>query len=552
MVKKLFKIFRQYGIFLCIPGIVLMYSLFLKLATGPYWLAPNFDPSYQYLINGVYLIKGIVPNHTDHPGTPLQILCAVIYWVCNIGRCPQDLVTRVLTAPEFYLHIVFVVLSLFSFLTSFALAVYVFRKTNSKLAALLTQLPLLSFLILKSWETVEPVLPVVANVAPEPLLIGVLNLFNICLLMNFFARTAKDESVSTVYWGLVCGLGAAVKLTFAPLLIIPLIILPWKNKILFIGFFAASFVMWTLPILSKYHIIWGWISGIAMHQGAISYGVLAILLFAALAFAAWKFVEKKWNRGTAFLASTVVGVVVQFSAVTQHPGAHYLLPGIGLFSALLALFYLQNLDAHVLGRRMTVGVIVLAVFLGAWQANVYRLRLEGLTRGILAFHDHVTAEHPDCTVINYYRSSDPQAALFFGDGWNESPQLGGELFRLYPNKFYFNVWGNSILDFNGKVWSNDLLAQNSCVLFQGDGNVDFSRGPYEVQLLEKGRFESLHALTATTEKQAATLLAAALHFFQAGDYVKAMVCALQARKFHYQPDSSVESVIKLIEPYLPH
>jgi len=57
------KALRKYGLFLIIPGIVLWNSVLLKLAAGPYWLATNLDPSYQYFVNGLYLIKGIVPNH---------------------------------------------------------------------------------------------------------------------------------------------------------------------------------------------------------------------------------------------------------------------------------------------------------------------------------------------------------------------------------------------------------------------------------------------------------------------------------------------------------
>ena len=142
--------FRRYGIFMIIPAIVLGLSILLKIAAGPYWLAPNFDPSYQYLVNGLYLLKGLVPNHTDHPGTPVQMLCGAICWLFNMGRSTEDILGRVFVAPEFYMTFVFLFLSLFTFLTSIALAVYVFRKTDSKIAALLTQLPALSFLVLKS------------------------------------------------------------------------------------------------------------------------------------------------------------------------------------------------------------------------------------------------------------------------------------------------------------------------------------------------------------------------------------------------------------------
>ena len=106
------------------------------------------------------------------------------------------------------------------------------------------------------------------------------------------------------------------------------------------------------------------------------------------------------------------------------------------------------------------------------------------------------------------------------------------------------------MNFEGKVWANDLESQSSCVIFRGDGKTDFSNSPYDLRFLDRGRFESIYLLTGTTEKQGAILLNGAMQFIQAGEYEKAMACLLQARKFHFQPDSSVESLLQLIGPYL--
>jgi hypothetical protein len=568
------KVFRQYGMLFIIPGIVLGCSIMLRLTAGPFWLATNLDPSYQYLVNGLYLLKGYVPNHVDHPGTPLQMLCGAVCWAFNFGQSLEGTVVHVLRSPEFYLHSVFMILSALAFLSSLALAVLVYQKTGARTAAILSQLPSLFFLSLTSGNSTEAVNPVVANVSPEPLLIVVINLFNICFLMNYYAESSKDKLVSSVCWGFVCGLGAAVKLTFIPVLAVPLIILGWRDKFLFAVVSALSFFVWTLPIISRYSIIWGWISGIAMHKGNFQSGLdrvsemhgycsnlssiiegqwaYVLVLIAALVFVLWKFFGKKWDKGAAFLAAAALGVLIQFASVAQHPGARYLLPGQGLFSVLLVLFYCQWSIHQVLAKRIVPVLIAVFIIAGIWQVNGYRSRLAGFTGDVLAFHKHVLSKYQACTIINYYQSSDQSAALFFGDGWNLSPRLGKELFGIYPDKYYLSVWGNKILNFNDKVFSNDLLAQNACVLFQGDGSFDFSKGPYEVRLLEKGRYESIHQLTGTSEKEAALLVAGAMHFFQGGEYDQAMMCALQARKLHYQPDATIDALIKLFEPYLQH
>ena len=64
---------------------------------------------------------------------------------------------------------------------------------------------------------------------------------------------------------------------------------------------------------------------------------------------------------------------------------------------------------------------------------------------------------------------------------------------MYPHEFYFHFFANRILSFNGEVSPDDLLAQNPCVLFKG-GDFNFDYGPYDVQLLEKGRLESIYIL----------------------------------------------------------
>jgi len=542
------KVLQKYGIFLLIPCIVLGFSILLKAAAGPYWLAPNSDPSYQYLINGLYLIKGIVPNHTDHPGTPLQMLFFIVYKFMNIGRSTEDIVSNVLMSPEFYLHIVFGVLTAAFFVTSAGLAVYIYRKTGDRIAAVLSQLPALTFLVLKSWDSFEPVFPVVVNVDPEPALMSVVNLFNLCLLVVYFSKASKDEFVPALFWGFVCGLGIAVKLTFLPLILVPLIVLAWKDKALFALAFMVSFVLWTLPIISRYHIIWGWFSGIALHVSV--YVFLCALLFITVSvFVFQKWVGRNLGRDPLFLVATMAGIGLQFFAVTRRPGAHYLLPGLGLFSGLFVLFYLQNVTRHALVKRIAVVFILIGLFLGVWQANAYRIKLRSFTRGIVDFQNQILAQYPNCIFIDYYRSSSPESALFFGDGWNLSPKLGEELFRLYPNKYYFQIWGNRILNFKGRVWANDLLAQGSCVLFRGDGAFNFRDGPYDLRLLEKGRFESIHLLTGTTEKQAAVFLSGAMQYIQSGDYPKALACLLQARQFHYQPDSSIKSLIELLRQH---
>lgn len=60
-------------------------SLWLRLSAGPFWLGSNLDPSYLYLFNAAYILDGIAPMFTDHPGTTLQLFMVPFYSVVHGG-----------------------------------------------------------------------------------------------------------------------------------------------------------------------------------------------------------------------------------------------------------------------------------------------------------------------------------------------------------------------------------------------------------------------------------------------------------------------------------
>lgn len=577
------NVVRKYGILLLIPGIVLGFALLLKMTMGPYWLATNYDPSYLEFVNGLRILKGVPVNDATHPGTPVQIVCCAVCWLFNIGSSRGETVLHVLKSPEFYLYIDFLVFTLFSFLTSIALAVYVFRRTGDKLAAVLTQLPALTFLVMKSRETLETaVIPIASNVSPEAMLIGILNLFSICLFVCFFSKISKDEFFLALIWGGVCGLGTAVKLTFFPLLVIPLIILSWRNKFIFMGVFMASFFVWTLPALSRYPAEWKLITDFFTHNGSfaetdqsgpaaihsyclnwmkiiVEHWVFAGFLVTALLLSFWEFMQKKREKASFFIPVISLSVLLQFSIVAKSPGEHYLLPGLGLFSPILVLFYLLGPGCSILGRRISFVFILVFTLAGVWRVTEYRSKLESFTNDNLSFINHIHDKYKEYTFIGYYRTSGQDSALNFGDVWNGQPQFRDELFRLYPNSYFLSCegWGDRIVTFKDRVLSNDLLARSKGVIFMGDYTYGdlvpaLVYSPFTVVPLERGRFEGAYLLTATTEKEALMSFLAAIHFFQEGDYAKSLAFAVQAKALHYQEVKDIDAFIRFVTPYVQH
>lgn len=81
------------------------------------------DPGYQYLYNGVVVVQGEAPTHTDHPGTFLQWLSGTVSWLVHLFRVDSSSLTMdVAHNSTLYLKVNAIVL-LLAFLLSFVLLV---------------------------------------------------------------------------------------------------------------------------------------------------------------------------------------------------------------------------------------------------------------------------------------------------------------------------------------------------------------------------------------------------------------------------------------------
>ncbi len=496
-----------------IPCITVVFAFLLRQAAGPFWLCTNLDPSYPYLINGLYIVKGISPGHTDHPGTPLQLLFSLVDRISNLGCTSADIVQKVLTVPEFYLHVVHGILVLLIGSTSFLLALYVYRKTKDILGALIAQVPSLWFI----WF-----MPVAANVSPEPFLISITNLYSLCLIKLFFDRPLQ-ETISALLLGLVGGLGLAVKINFLPLLFIPIILLRFKDKLLFVLVVVISFVLWTLPIISRYDEMFAWFVTLATHPGIHGKGAaglldlrdylaqskdivksypLFVLIFGGIVFASiYDGLRNTLTRGLWFLIVMAGGITLQFLLAAKYPARYYLVPGLAACGGLFFFVYLRWFAAGCIRQRLVLAMIaasvVAAMFFG-WGSQV---TLGTKAQEIQKFNEFVHSKYAGCLFVNYFRSSSPEMALYIGDSCLKDPGVGPELALLYPRSFFFDRYSGLIKQFKKPVLAEDILRDYRCIIFQGEEEVDLRKSFDGIRLLEKGKFESYHMFTGKPDRR---------------------------------------------------
>ena len=96
--------------------------------------------------------------------------------------------------------------------------------------------------------------------------------------MVFNKNLTKSARWYMIALALVSGFGMATKLTFLPLLIIPLFVLQkLRNKIGFLFLTGISFILWTWPIIPQYKTLCEWYYRILTHTGYYGLGNVGII-----------------------------------------------------------------------------------------------------------------------------------------------------------------------------------------------------------------------------------------------------------------------------------
>ncbi|MBF0489460.1 MAG: hypothetical protein HQL15_02420 [Candidatus Omnitrophica bacterium] len=571
-----FPTFSRRIFILIIPAIILILSVILKLTAGPLW--QYCDPCYQYLFNALHMVKGMSPTYIDHPGTPLHLLIFFIIKILNIGHSSAQTLNNVLITPEFYLSVVNIILILFSFLISVCLGAYIYHKTQDLTAVFLTQLPGLSFPILQSYGYPDPFPPIVANVNPELLLIGITSLFNLTFLRLFFSKTQKTETRSTVLIGFICGLGLATKINFFPLLLPVLICLSWQRWPIFILTCSLSFILWTLPILYKYPVMGQWLLGILNHTGAYGMGSQGIIdwheffahLFKDIFNNCWLYVlsiggifiyssiqmiKNRSNRTIRFQWAAALGVLLQITIVAKHFSLHYLVPGIGLCGSVFFLFYIDKMMGNKRLKIMITLFIVLFILENIRESIVCSNKYFMLTNDIHSFQERIYSKYPACTIIASHSKTmslylSQNYALFFGNRYS-SHRENQEILETHPHSYYFNpdlvdsdtdsygIWNS-----NNRVFADDLLSSSACTIFIAGH--DFTQSPFLLRQIETSTYANAYLLLGSTEKEANELFSKAEDFLNKGNYPTAFALALKSRELNYQPRNKVELLMTII------
>jgi hypothetical protein len=476
-------------ILLILPAVLIFTAATLHYAGGPYWM--HSDPEYLYLLNSLALTESKQTGTTGNPGTTLQIMGAATMKITHaLDFSEKDsLEFAVLKKPEFYLTVINVVLVTFNTILLFTIGLAAFALTKNIWLSLLLQLsPFLSNTLIING------LP---RVSPEPLLLFTGLLFALILIkMAFSKNLSKSAHWYMIILALVSGFGVATKLTFIPLLIIPLFVLPGlRNKIGFLFLTALSFVLWTWPIIPQYKILSIWYYKILTHTGQYGLGNAGIIdpgfylqnivnifsqntLFCLILFLSAGFIMavglSSAGKGNSarkiiwqdiffrILTAATIAQLLAVMIVAKHYNDHYLLPAMSLsgFMLFLIFFYLKRCD-----RFSHFNIKIFAVFAGIIFVIAGFCRIADIKNVVThnrqareeveVINQILDNEYKDYLKITSLPYPSPIGALIFGNYYINNGLYSESLQNIYGQVNFY-----SFFDGGFHTWTKDFLIED--------------------------------------------------------------------------------------------
>lgn len=432
------------------------------------------DPEYIYFMSGLTLSDGAIKlGHFDNPGTPLQILVALVFKLMYFFRLPATpYVEDVLLHPDLYLSVTSLFLAAITAGLIFYAGYKVFQSTKSIFYAVLVQ--------------TAPFLPVIwydliGRVAPELMMPFPVMLLTV-LLIHIYFRKEEYNWKSVLFLAFFSAFGLSIKLTFLPLWIIPIIVIEgWKKKL---GFVVTSFLMFFIiafPMTLQFGFFWGWVKSLFMHSGNYGAGESNIIDFASLGnnlrelygyekryfyvffgligvlIAYLITFRKKTEKRIILLAlALAISISLQIIMVGKHYAHRYFIPVLMLsplmvftISEMIKKFYPKRITRYLINT----GIILLFIWNVQFHKQWLPIKTEAMETDVenrMATWHVAQSLEKDCYKIiasQNYGCPFIEYTLFYSQVWanhKKREEYQPILNKLYPNAFSYFTWDNSM------------------------------------------------------------------------------------------------------------
>jgi hypothetical protein len=503
--KHFSKTMKSFSMFLAPLGIVIL-AAFLRHVYGPFWLGNLFEAEYTYLMNSLAVSQGFQAFHADHPGSTLQLFGAALLFAVHIitGK-GGALVDDVLIRPEFYLSSIYYSLIFILFISILFAGLLSLRWTGNYAASLLLQLALIL-----SYCVCYYALP---RMKPELMILIIDVWLCIAVLYHYHLTVSNGEASPVFTYGVIVGIGVALKITYFPLMLLPLVLVKSiKDKISLMMISAFVFIAITANPLMNFDGFLGFLFGElfarkgynrpivegsdtfqAMGQGIsrlfhfvyqqeiVFVGIVVVFLISGIIY----FLTRSWRTPSAadsFFRRCWLGlllaVVCQFLLVANGPSAksHYLIPAMGLIGLVALVSWLWPASFLRNNKRVLLlyQISCLSLFFGAfvWAGWKFPAQVNGVEketeRWLEASRYRKENNLLDIPTVYYYQASNIQYALAFGNEMS-GRHFSRNLAALYPECYSFRLWNRVLYGSFGSetVKLNDIVNKYGRVLIQG-------------------------------------------------------------------------------------
>ena len=450
------------------------------------------DPEYIYYMNAVTLANGkFKVGNIDHPGVPLDYLMAASMRLTHFFRVNNAPFNEdVLTNSDLYLRIINLqMIFLLAVIMYFSGYLMLKIKPDIWYALIIQFFPFATEIVYGNIARITT-----ENLIPIPVILLSL------LILKVYFRKEDFTGTRNVWWfALIFAFGLSIKLTIAPLLFIPLILIDsWKKRLYFCAFVLLSFLVFAIPVTLQLNYFTRWIKGLFLFSGNYGQGdrnilkvnefipnivnlwqvnkhyfiftlVFALSFISGIIFRKNEFANKRIHR---ISISVLLVVFLQVLALGKNYKTPYFIPVLILLP-LMVIFTIEYAKVWIKPDRFKKILPVYALFVIIVLLNVQLPSARSLSvhfdqrneQRMKAYHFFKTLEK-DCIKIivpGFYGAPVPEYVIMTGYQWSGrhkkffQPILAG----IFPDSYILYPWDKTL-----NYWGDDLnLTNNSKAVY---------------------------------------------------------------------------------------
>lgn len=489
---------RFLGLFI-LPATYFMVARHFRMLLGDLSLRSS-DPEYIYFMSGLNMSEGLLEvAHIDNPGTPLQVLMAVLFRIIWLLRgAPSPYLEDVLQYPDFYLSVTSLTIAVLTTVLLLLAGKKIYEYTGSVLTALLFQsapfLPLIWF-------------DLVGRVAPElmmPFPVILLMVMAVAIIMQ--KNPVSNRQI--LFLSLIAAFGLSVKLTFLPVWIIPFFLAEsWKKKVRFLLLAFGLFFLIAFPVTLQFDIFWNWVKSLFLHSGQYGSGesnifdpvtwqtnirelyqlekffffLLAILILTLTSYLVW--FNKKAERKISLISLAVIlTIVIQVLMVGKHFAHRYFIPVL-MLSPLMIFLTIELIRKFPALKDIKAGyqwaIVVLLLIHARNNLHWFPVKSEAMGTDIatrtktLDFiktldkdpYKIIATQNYGCPYIEYI--------LAYSQVWAKHEkrlEYTPVLDKLYPNVYNHFTWDNTLRYWGKPFDAGEIIASGKKVYLYTENN----------------------------------------------------------------------------------